>query len=112
MNVGGRLAILILLAGSLAACGRKVSSSHTYEPLPTPAASSTLTATSSPAPNPTTNFTEAAQQARTAVVVVTVFHETGHLSASGHVFFVSEDGKYVADRSVIADGVIAAASAQ
>ena len=112
MNVGfGRLAILILLAGSLAACGRKVSSSHTYEPLPTPAASSTLTATSSPAPNPTTNFTEVAQQARNAVVVVTVFNESGHLSASGHGFFVSDDGKFVADRGVMADGVNAVAKA-
>src|SRR5438874_2560186 len=112
MNAGfGRLAILILLAGSLAACGRKVSSSHTYEPLPTPAASSTLTATSSTAPNPTPNFTEVAQQARNAVVVVTVFNEAGHLSANGQGFFVSGDGKFVADRSVMADGVNAVAKA-
>src|SRR6266404_6383 len=109
--VFGRLAILLFLEGSLAACGRKVSSSRAHEPLPTPAASSTLTATSSTAPNPTTNFAEVAQQARNAVVVVTVFNETGHLSGNGHGFFVSDDGKFVADRSVIADGVNAVAKA-
>jgi TonB family protein len=105
--VFGRLAILLFLAGSLAACGRKVSSSLPHEPLPTPAASSTLTAISSTAPN----FTEVAQQARNAVVLVTVFNETGHLSANGHGFFVSDDGKFVADRSVMADGVNAVAKA-
>jgi len=109
--VFGRLAILLFLAGSLAACGRKASSARAHEPLPTPAASSTLTATSSTAPNPTTNFAEVAQQARNAVVVVTVFNETGHLSGNGHGFFVSDDGKFVADRSVIADGVNAVAKA-
>src|SRR5438132_5546250 len=112
MNAGfGRLAILILLAGSLAACGRKVSSSHAYEPLPTPPASSTLTATSSTAPNPTTNFTEVTQQARNAVVVVRVFNEAGHLSANGHGFFVSDDGKFIADRSMMVGGVNAVAKA-
>jgi TonB family protein len=109
--VFGRLAILLFLEGSLAACGRKVSSSRAHEPLPTPAASSTLTATSSTAPNPTTNFTEVAQQIGNAVVIVTVFNEGGHLSANGHGFFVSDDGKFVADRSVMADGVNAVAKA-
>src|SRR5438477_6033145 len=112
MNAGfGRLAILFFLAGSLAACSRKVSSSRPHDALPTPAASSTLAATSSTTPNPTTNFAEVAQQARNAVVVVTVFNETGHLSANGHGFFVSDDGKFVADRSVMANGVNAVAKA-
>jgi TonB family protein len=106
--VFGRLTTLLFLAGSLAGCGRKVSSSsRAHEPLPTPAASSTLTATSSTAPN----FTEVAQQVSNAVVIVTVFNEGGHLSANGHGFFVSDDGKFVAERSVMADGVNAVAKA-
>jgi len=46
-----------------------------------------------------------AQPVRAAVVVVSVFDETGHLSANGHGFFVSGDGKFIADRSVMAGGV-------
>jgi TonB family protein len=109
MNAGlGRLAILLFLAGVLA-CGRKVSSPRAQKPLPTPAAPSTLTTSSSAAPNPATNFAEVAQQARNAVVIVTVFDESGHLSANGHGFFVSDDGKFVADRSIMAGGVNAVA---
>ena len=107
----GRLAILILLAASIAACNRKVSSSRPHDPSSTPAASSTSTASSSIPPNLTTNFTDVAQQTRNSVVVVTVFNENGHLSANGHGFFVSDDGKFVADRSVMADGVNAVAKA-
>jgi TonB family protein len=111
MNAGfGRLAVLLFLGGSMA-CGRKTSSTRAHEPSPTPATSSTVTTSSSAAPNSTANFTEVAQQVRNAVVVVTVFDETGHLSANGHGFFVSDDGKFVADRSVVAGGVNAVAKA-
>lgn len=39
------------------------------------------------------------------MIIVSVFEETGHLSANGYGFFVSEDGKFVADRSVTTGGV-------
>ena len=111
MNAGfGRLAILLCLTGSLA-CGRKTSSSRAHEPSPTPAVSSTLSTSSSATPNPTTNFAEVAQAVRNAVVIVTVFDGSGHLSANGHGFFVSDDGKFVADRSVMEGGVNAVAKA-
>jgi S1-C subfamily serine protease len=50
-----------------------------------------------------------AQPVRGAVVIVSVFDETGHLSANGHGFFVSDDGKFIADRSVMTGGVNAVA---
>jgi hypothetical protein len=50
-----------------------------------------------------------AQPVRGAVVIVSVFDETGHLSANGHGFFVSADGKFIADRSVMTGGVNAVA---
>jgi TonB family protein len=46
---------------------------------------------------------------RPAVVFVSVFDERGHLSANGHGFFVSDDGRFITDRSVVAGGVNAVA---
>lgn len=57
------------------------------------------------------NFEDVAKQVSQSVVIVSVFNQTGHLIANGHGFFVSEDGKFVADRSVIAGGVNAVAKA-
>jgi TonB family protein len=50
-----------------------------------------------------------AQPVRGAVLIVSVFDETGHLSANGHGFFLSDDGKFIADRSVMTGGVNAVA---
>jgi hypothetical protein len=52
-----------------------------------------------PSPQPSTNiFLNVAQPVPGAVVIVSVFDETGQLSANGHGFFVSNDGKFIADR--------------
>jgi TonB family protein len=50
-----------------------------------------------------------AQPIRRAVVIVSAFDQTGRLSANSHGFFVSDDGKFIADRSVMTGGVNAVA---
>jgi TonB family protein len=94
-------------------CGRKSSTVHPPEPSPPPASpapiKSIATPLAQPSQGPTSDFAEVAQTIRPTVVIVSVFDETGHLSANGHGFFVSDDGKFIADRSVMANGVNAVA---
>jgi TonB family protein len=98
-----------------ASCGRKSSMVHPPEPSPPPAPANSVESTApppaQPSPAPTSDFAEVAQSIRPAVIIVSVFDETGHLSANGHGFFVSDDGKFIADRSVVAGGVNAVAKA-
>ena len=69
-----------------------------------------LESSATPSPQPSTSvFFEVARPIRGAVVIVSVFDETGHLSANGHGFFVSDDGKFIADRSVMTGGANAVA---
>ncbi|PYI77819.1 MAG: hypothetical protein DMF04_05295 [Verrucomicrobia bacterium] len=97
-------------------CGRKPSVIRTTESSPTP--------TVQPPPNPVEaaaspesskasagDFAKLVQSIRPAVVIVSVFDQTGHLSANGHGFFVSGNGKLVADRSIMAGAVNAVAKA-
>ncbi|HEY2104104.1 MAG TPA: TonB family protein [Chthoniobacterales bacterium] len=109
----GRLAIGLLLAGSIA-CGRKTMTTKAREPTSTPAEAPGGIAVARPAeipPQVAPAFEDVAKQVRQAVVIVSVFNQTGHLIANGHGFFVSDDGKFVSDRSVIAGGVNAVAKA-
>jgi TonB family protein len=111
----------ILVLCTLVSCERKASIVRAPEPsplsaAPTPATSATPTpveSSTTPSPQrsqaPTSVFVEVAQPVRGAVVIVSVFDETGHLSANGHGFFVSDDGKFIADRSVMTGGVNAVA---
>src|SRR5947208_8948636 len=121
MRAGGVCFILVLCM--LVSCERKTSIVRAPEPSPLPAAPTPATSVkpapveSSAAPSPqrsqspTSVFVEVAQRSRGAVVIVSVFDETGHLSANGHGFFVSDDGKFIADRSVMTNGVNAVAKA-
>jgi TonB family protein len=98
-----------------ASCGRKSSTVRAPEPSP-PAASPTpvqsiASPSAKPSQTPTSDFAEVAQSIRRAVVIISVFDKTGHLSANGHGFFVSDDGKFIADRSVTEGGVNAVAKA-
>jgi TonB family protein len=98
-----------------ASCGRKSSTVRAPEPSP-PAASPTpvqsiVSPSAKPSQTPTSDFAEVAQSIRRAVVIISVFDKTGHLSANGHGFFVSDDGKFIADRSVTEGGVNAVAKA-
>ena len=103
----------ILTVCALVSCGRKGSTVHAPEPSPPPASPAPIQSIDTPPAQPsqaqTSNFAEVAQTIRPAVVIVSVFDETGHLSANGHGFFVSDDGKFIADRSVMANGVNAVA---
>src|SRR2546430_16419305 len=103
----------ILTLCVFASCGRKSSTVRAPEPSPSPTSSvpvETIVAPSAqPSQAPTNDFAEVAQSIRAAVVIVSVFDETGHLSANGHGFFVSHDGKFIADRSVMTGGVNAVA---
>ena len=111
----------ILALCTLVSCERKTSIVRAREPSPLSAAPTPATS-ATPAPvesstilspqrsqAPTSVFVEVAQPVRGAVVIVSVFDETGHLSANGHGFFVSDDGKFIADRSVMTGGVHAVA---
>jgi TonB family protein len=109
--------ILVILC-TLVSCERKPSIVRAPDPFtpsaaPTSATSATPAAVESAAtPSPqrsTSIFVEVAQPVRAAVVIVSVFDETGHLSANGHGFFVSADGKFIADRSIMTGGVNAVA---
>ena len=105
----------ILTLCVFASCSRKSSTVRPPEPSPSPTSSVTVGSivapSAQPSPAPTSDFTEVAQSIRPAVIIVSVFDETGHLSANGHGFFVSGDGKFIADRSVMAGGVNAVAKA-
>ena len=94
-------------------CGRQNPTLQVPEPPPpaeSPAPTESIVAPSAqPSPAPVFNFAEIAQSIRPAVVVISVFDESGRLSANGHGFFVSDDGKFVVDRSVLANGVNAVA---
>jgi TonB family protein len=105
----------ILTLCALVSCERKNPAARATEPSPSPASPApiqSIAATSAqPSQTPTGDFPQVAQSIRPAVIIVSVFDETGHLSANGHGFFLSDDGKFIADRSVIAGGVNAVAKA-
>src|SRR6476469_8782890 len=105
----------ILTLCVFASCGRKSSTVRAPEPSPSPTSSVPVESLVAPSaqlsPAQTSDFAEVAQSIRSAVIIVSVFDKTGHLSANGHGFFVSGDGKFIADRSVLAGGVNAVAKA-
>jgi len=107
--------ILTLCVFVFASCGRKSSTVRAPEPPPAPTSSvpveSIVAPSARPSQAPTNDFAEVAQSIRPAVVIISVFDQRGHLSANGHGFFVSGDGKFIADRSVLAGGVNAVAKA-
>ena len=112
---------LILVLGAFVSCERKPPIVRASEPstpsaTATPATSATPTpveSITSPSPQQsrtsTSLFVEVARPIRAAVVIVSVFDETGRLSANAHGFFISDDGKFIADRSVMRGGVNAVA---
>src|SRR6266536_2348638 len=100
---------------TLVSCERKNPATRATEPSPSPASPAPIQSiaapSAQPSQTPTSDFAQVAQSIRPAVLIVSVFDETGHLSANGHGFFVSDDGKFIADRSVMAGGVNAVAKA-
>jgi len=117
-RVGGWFVLVVYM---LAWCERKPSIVHASEPSPLSAAPGRVTpttppaviatATASPQPSQTraSAFMEVAKKIRGAVLIISVFDATGRLSSNGHGFFVSDDGKFIADRSVMAGGANAVA---
>src|SRR6059058_1066194 len=105
----------LLALCAFVSCERRNSAARAHEPSPSPTSSvpveSIVAPSAQPSPAATSDFAEVAQSIRPAVIIVSVFDETGHLSANGHGFFVSGDGKFIADRSVMAGGVNAVAKA-
>jgi len=105
----------LLALCAFVSCERRNSAARAPEPSPSPTSSvpveSIVAPSAQPSPTATSDFAEVAQSIRPAVIIVSVFDETGHLSANGHGFFVSGDGKFIADRSVMAGGVNAVAKA-
>src|SRR6476620_461988 len=116
MNRMRRLPLYFILALCVfASCGRKSSTVRAPELSPSPTSSVPVESIVAPSAQAsrasTSHFAEVAQSIRPAVIIVSVFDKTGHLSASGYGFFVSGDGKFIADRSVMAGGVNAVAKA-
>src|SRR5437773_5907663 len=105
----------ILTLCALVSCERKHPAARVTEPSSSPASPTPIQSiaapSAQPSQTPTSDFAQIAQSIRPAVIIVSVFDETGHLTANGHGFFVSDDGKFIADRSVIAGGVNAVAKA-
>src|SRR5438094_7524771 len=105
----------ILTLCALVSCERKNPAARATEPSSSPASPTPIQSiaapSAQPSQTPTSDFAQVAQSIRPAVIIVSVFDETGHLTANGHGFFVSDDGKFIADRSVIAGGVNAVAKA-
>src|SRR6476646_92682 len=105
----------LLALCAFVSCERRNSAARAPETSPSPTSSvpveSIVAPSAQPSQAPTSDFAELAQSIRPAVIIVSVFDQTGHLSANGHGFFVSGDGKFIADRSVLAGGVNAVAKA-
>src|SRR5207248_2512371 len=105
----------LLALCAFVSCERRNSAARAPEPSPSPTSpvpvESIVAPSAQPSPAATSDFAEVAQSIRPAVIIVSVFDETGHLSANGHGFFVSGDGKFIADQSVMAGGVNALAKA-
>src|SRR5438045_5404132 len=103
----------ILTLSALVSCERKHPAARATEPSSSPASPTPIQSiaapSAQPSQTPTSDFAQIAQSIRPAVIIVSVFDETGHLTANGHGFFVSDDGKFIADRSVVAGGVNAVA---
>src|SRR5256714_12222488 len=103
----------LLALCAFVSCERRNSAARAPEPSQSPTSSvpteSIVAPSAQPSPAATSDFAEVAQSIRPAVIIVSVFDETGHLSANGHGFFVSGDGKFIADRSVMIGGVNAVA---
>src|SRR5205085_1529970 len=111
-----RISLYFILAlCALVSCERKNPAARATEPSSSPASpvpmQSIAEPSVQPSQTPTSDFAEVAQSIRPAVIIVSVFDETGHLSGNGHGFFVSGDAKFIADRSVLAGGVNAVAKA-
>src|SRR5437764_5261298 len=105
----------ILILCAFVSCERKNPAARAHEPSPSPlhstSAQSIAPPSAQPSQTPASDFSELAQPIRSAVIIISVFDETGHLVKNGHGFFVSDDGKFIADRSVLAGGVNAVAKA-
>src|SRR5438132_3653171 len=105
----------LLALCAFVSCERKNSAARAPEPSPSPISSAPIESiaaqSAQPSPAPTSDFAQVAQSIRPAIIIVSVFDQTGHLSANGHGFFVSDDGKFIADRSVMTGGVDAVAKA-
>src|SRR5437868_11086518 len=105
----------ILTLCALVSCERKHPAARATEPSSSPASPTPIQSiaapSAQPSQTPTSDFAQVAQSIRPAVIIISVFDETGHLVKNGHGFFVSDDGKFIADRSVLAGGVNAVAKA-
>jgi TonB family protein len=111
-----RLSLYFIFAlCAFVSCERKNPGVRAIEPSSSPVSPAPIQSiaepSAQPSQTPTSDFAQVAQSIRPAVIIVSVFDETGHLSANGHGFFVSDDGKFIADRSVMTGGVNAVAKA-
>jgi TonB family protein len=110
------LILYMLLCGEREASIVRASEPSSLSLTPPPLTSATpelVGASATPSPQlsetPASAFMQVAQPIRAAVLIVSVFDATGHLSSNGHGFFVSRDGQFITDRSVVEGGANAVA---
>jgi len=106
--------ILFVILG-ISWCGRKSKPEYTGIPVPAQSASPGASAAASTAPagaksSPAQvaqaagpDFRKVAERVRPAVILISVFDEPGKLLRTGTGFFISEDGKFVTNRRVVAE---------
>ena len=117
--------VLLFIVLSMAWCKPRPQTQTTGLPSPTTApvagtspAMSAVSSSASPTPSATTPTNQsqapalrkAAEKTAPAVVQVSVFDALGKLARTGTGFFISDDGKFVANRSLVEGGVNAIAT--
>jgi TonB family protein len=105
--------IILFVILAISWCGRK--SKPEYTGVPAPAQTAPAGAANAPPPgaqispapvaqSPAPDFRKVAERVRPAVILISVFDEPGKLLRTGIGFFISEDGRFVTNWHVVADG--------
>jgi hypothetical protein len=94
----------ILTLCVLVSCERKNPAARATAPSPSPASPAPIQSiaarSAQPSQTPTGDFLQVAQSIRPAVIIVSVFDETGHLSANGSDFRVSPKQSFQRTRAI------------
>ncbi|MFN2542937.1 MAG: TonB family protein [Chthoniobacterales bacterium] len=99
--------IILLTILAVSWCARKPAPQYTGVPVATQAPTPVATAAASPAAgaqSPSPELRKVTERVAPAVILISVFDEPGKLLRTGTGFFISEDGKFVTNRHIVAEG--------
>jgi TonB family protein len=116
--------VLLFIVLSMAWCKPQPKSQPAATPSPSVSPSTSASSTAAPVSSPTSTATpsasasaiqsgelrKVADQAAPTVILVSVFDASGKLLRTGTGFFISDDGKFVTNRSLVEGGVNAIAN--